>query len=1255
MRNVRALFLGGTALVVAGSEAVQLTDGRGLSFVSQDAFCAYHCSASHVAQVYRHLSEQSECLPHNCAHFLEDSHSSERPTRRRLRPAFGFQDGSSANQTAVVGDVHAASEDGKDVTIISVVSCSSVTDVTLSIGDPETDEFANFYQAFSSAYDAMLAGDNATYDACQLQFLQKELLANYSTGVDDNDVDVMEIKPTLVKLNATSDELQCLKEVKQLWPATAESHTPFLTRSDEDNAAATVMLVHVSAAVGDDILALECVESVTILPAILKLMPFAKSSYALSKDSTKSKEGPGLEIRLAKVVNTTQVLTKLSASVTKATGIKNLITKQSSTAEKGGVLLQAAVDDYDTWTQVLAIVLDDEAVEWVDLQQVVTTGALQALKTPALEQRMLRQQFVEETETVERGVEHTSRRLDDYVQDLVGVSIMQEHNITGSSIIVGITDTGLYIDHDQFDQESRNMYDDEDLTARKVIYYQTFANDVDEAKDVTCGHGTHVSGILAGSSYSRKNSDLGIASSARIAFMDIGKQESTCAGTSGCAVSLETPGEVANLMKSQVNTGAKIFSFSWGTGANDYNTQTEQVDEYIYDNPEILIVVAAGNSGESGSYTISSPSGAKNVVSVGASLNAAASFSSTPCQSVLNENTVASFSSVGPTLDGRMKPDLVAPGMSITSSQSEKPGSTTKSSSVCSLQGTSQATPVIAGMAVLIYEWLRDGWWKNGVADPTFGMDTIPASLIKALLLHSGESMSRRLIEPSTGVTSCVALEAAAKTLTSYPDFNQGYGKPTMLNLVSFMGGDDAASASSTSSNTIYFFPNSSAGSEPSVMEGSEVTFHFMLTASVNLRVTVVWTDPPGSVGSKVALQNDLDLTLKVANTTAVFYPLSGNGSRDSVNNVEMVEVSYDDVLKAVTEAGMVVEEGYIYVQAVVSGHSVKAGENATTTGQKFSIVASSTPSSTSMTSAGAGDSAFWQPWMTIGAIVVCTLALLFVIALVWRMRVTMKADNLKADHGTPSAAAALTGAAARRNRRERNKRANDERTSVPHIHPNYRNVDAGGSHRPALEEPNGSRRAAAAFNPSAAAVREPSRRAAAAFDPSAAAVREPSRRAGAPLDAPQPASARKTSRRAAAALQPPGAPAHPPSRRDRDGSDRGQERKRSDGQERKRSDGSDRERKRSDRRRERSDRSDDRPRQRERSDRSDHPGSNRERERERSDRSDHPGSNRERERERSDRPGSDRGRERERSARRNEPAKAHSSRRNKPAIILYE
>ncbi|TDH69423.1 hypothetical protein CCR75_007710 [Bremia lactucae] len=1013
------------AAIVQPSASSEIIDQRGLEFVSQDAFCAYHCSSVHVAVAYRHLSATSECVPRNCDTYLR-THQPE----RRLRPAFTFPD-SSSTDSAETGDVHAA-HDGKDVTIISVVSCVNVTDVTLAIGDPETDAFANFYTAFTTAYDAMLSGTNATFDACQLQFLQKELLSTYSAAlIDENDV--VEVKPTLIKLFPSSSELECIQKIKAIWPSTEELHTPFLTQSDSTTASSTVLLVHVSSTVGDTILALECVESVTILPAILKLMPFAKSSYAFARTKHTTMEGPALEIRLAHVAKTQPTLARLAAQVTHATGIQNLLTMKSATSETGGVLLQAAVDDYDTWTRIVAIILDDDAVEWVDRQQVVTSSSIVPYPSWTVRSSFVRTQD-------DRTVMDPSRRLDAYVQDLVGVHRMHENNITGSSIVVGVTDTGLYIDHDQFDQESRDMYDQEDLQARKVVYYQTFANNVDEAAEITCGHGTHVSGIVAGSSYSKKYPDLGIASSARIAFMDIGKQASHCIGTSGCDVSLETPGEVANLMKAQVAAGAKIFSFSWGTGANDYNTQTQQVDEYLYDHPEILIIVAAGNSGDKGEFTISSPSGAKNVISVGASLNAGPSFVSTPCESVLNELTVASFSSIGPTLDGRQKPDLVAPGMSITSAQSEKPGETTKSSAMCSLQGTSQATPVIAGMAVLIYEWLRDGWWKHGVADPRYGMEVIPASLLKALLLHSGEAMSRRLVEPSTGVTSCVALEATAKTLTSYPDVNQGYGKPTLLNLVSFAGDKGQTSElANRNTNTIYFFPNSSSGSEPSVKEGAETSFHFMLTEGVNLRVTIAWTDPPGSVGSKTTLQNDLDLTLKIANTSAIYYPLSGNGSRDSVNNVEMVEVSYDTVFEAITKAGITVTDGYIKVQAIVRGHSVKAGESATTIGQKFAIVASSTPMTTSASSRDTLDAAFWQPWMTIGAIVVGTLVLLFVIALIWRVRAKAPRDNLKA---VPA---------------EYTKRVMEERGSiVSQAHSNYRNVQ-NSSLLPAMDQSVGS------------------------------------------------------------------------------------------------------------------------------------------------------------------------------------------------------
>lgn len=978
------------------ADAAVVEDASGLRFLSADAFCGFHCSDAHAVPANAVASE--------CSRAICSEH------RRRLQ-SYDFT-GVGGSDGGSVGDVHAASGEGSDgdkqVTVVSVATCAGVADVTLSVGDPEADEFAGFYDAFFAAYDALLASANATFDACQLQYVQDELLANATVAVassanfaDDDYVN----KPTLVKLNATFAELQCLQELKAIWPPERESFTPFLTRSDQNDANATVLLLHIDSDTAEEMVALDCIADVVAMPAILKLTPFARSSYALSRDSTRSAGGPALEVRLAKDANASLAFSRLSASVADATGITNLLTLKESKVlnSTSRVITTAALQDYDTWVTAVAVLVYDEAVEWLDLKQTVTVSVASA------------QQLRGYVELEAESAVPTIRRLDDYVMDLVGVSTMHDHNITGSDTIVGITDTGLYIDHDQFDQTSRDMYDALDDSARKVIYYQTFANSHDEAEAVTCGHGTHVSGILAGASYSQEHADLGIASSARIAFMDIGNQDSSCAGESGCDVSLETPAEVDDLMAAQVAAGAKIFSFSWGTGANDYNTQSRDLDEYVYNNPEILIVVAGGNSGESGSYTISSPSGAKNVISVGASLNAAASFSSTPCTSVLNQNTVASFSSIGPTLDGRQKPDLVAPGMTITSSQSQAPGSTTKTASLCSLQGTSQATPVVAGMAVLIAEWLRDGWWYSGVKDEEYGMSTIPASLLKALLLHSGEAMSKRLVAPSSGVTSCVAMEAAAVTLSSYPDFNQGYGKPTMLNLVSF--------SDVNSTGGVYFYPNSS-GDEPSVVEGERVTYSFLLTENANLRVTLVWTDPAGSVGGKSTLQNDLDLTIQVAGTDTLFYPLAGNGTRDAKNNVEMVEVSYDDLLEAANDAGVAVDSnGLLDVQAVVTGYSVKAGDNSTTTGQKFALVASSTPSTASTSAASTSTSSFWQPWMTIGTIIVGTLALLFFIAFAWRLRIRRQAMEMKSA------------------------RSVDRGGSRAHTHPNYQ--DANGA-RPA-------------------------------------------------------------------------------------------------------------------------------------------------------------------------------------------------------------
>lgn len=65
---------------------------------------------------------------------------------------------------------------------------------------------------------------------------------------------------------------------------------------------------------------------------------------------------------------------------------------------------------------------------------------------------------------------------------------------------------------------------------------------------------------------------------------------------------------------------------SWGVDTNQYGTYSRLLDKFMWEHPEALVVVAAGNDGEDGFSTAYSPSVAKNCISVGASLNDAASW-----------------------------------------------------------------------------------------------------------------------------------------------------------------------------------------------------------------------------------------------------------------------------------------------------------------------------------------------------------------------------------------------------------------------------------------------------------------------------------------------------------------------------------------------------------------------------------------------------------------------------------------------------
>ncbi|TDH66482.1 hypothetical protein CCR75_005778 [Bremia lactucae] len=924
-----------------------LEDAEGLVFVDAAALCAFHCS-------HALLSPASQCSPELCGRrrrTLEASDTSENPQQ------------------------------------IDVLSCRNIEQnastlafsMTLSAAD-SAQVFEGFHHAFFEAYDAMLGGDSVTADACQLAFLQDKMLP---TVEDDDTVqeEKAERKPRLIKLVSGQEEdhdRACIVSIRTITGYEQESEMPLLTRRGDRLGANTVVLIHAHEVLANQLRALECVDVVVDLPAILKLMPFARSAAQLANRMAHGRSNnaslvvaPALEIRLVQEADQLAVLSSLQQRASDLVGLLNVFERNSLQPRS---IFTKPLQDLQTWIQIVALAVAESSVEWIDEQHKLTHNSLQG----------------QEHERWSRLQNH--RRLDAYVPSLVGVDSAREAGIRGNDVVVGITDTGLYLYHDQFDQDNRDVYSGMVLSARKVVMYNAWANRNDESETITCGHGTHIAGLLAGSSFSGNYPDLGIADRARIAFMDIGTQSETCAGRQNCPVSLATPADASDLVRSQLAAGARIFSFSWGTPGSDYSAQARDLDAFIYANPEVLVVVAAGNSGEStltGQRTISSPSGAKNVISVGASLNSAASFTTFGCPEIFNERTVASFSSGGPTTDGRLKPDVVAPGMTLVSSQSEAPGSTTESSATCSLQGTSQATPVVTGVAVLLYEWLRDGWWRNGRKNTTFAMSYVPAALLKALIIHSGDSLQQRMAALPNGFVSCSSLASDAADVT-YPDVYQGYGKPNLTNIVDFTG-------NRSDLPSLYFLPNSTENSEGLIAHNGEVVITFTVARDVDLRATLVWTDPPGSLQATSQLQHDLDLVVRILGGTQTFGPLTADPStgRDSKNNVEMVQVTYADLLAAVldnnstsysgsgneSDYSALGENGEIVVEAVVYGRSVLLADT-----QSFAFVASS--SAIGFTSGSViptrSSKSFWSDW-AIAIIVGCTILALIIIALITR------------------------------------------------------------------------------------------------------------------------------------------------------------------------------------------------------------------------------------------------------------------------------
>ena len=358
-----------------------------------------------------------------------------------------------------------------------------------------------------------------------------------------------------------------------------------------------------------------------------------------------------------------------------------------------------------------------------------------------------------------------------------------DHGLHGEGQIIGHIDYPLDLQHCMFADSIPPGPDH-----AKVVGYRVTTTVPDP-------HGTHTAGTAAGRFIPTLGSP-GMAYAARLSHTDLhlitgfGEQTSN----------------LDEMLLLAHQDGARVHTNSWGDdGSIQYNALSQDIDTFSRANEDDVVVFAATNQS-----SLRTPENAKDVLAVGAS-------GQSP-----NQETHCS-GGLGPTSDGRRKPEVYAPGCGIVSASAQTEcGLTAKS-------GTSMACAAVAGAAALVRQYYTQGFYPSGHANASDAL--VPTgALLRATLVNAAVDMS--------GVPG-------------YPSDAEGFGRLLL---------DEALHFDGQSRSLLIHDVRNAEGL--STGEAASVCFE-VLDAAQPLRVTMAFTDVPAALNAADAAVNDLDLEVE--------------------------------------------------------------------------------------------------------------------------------------------------------------------------------------------------------------------------------------------------------------------------------------------------------------------------------------------------------------------------------------------------------